>query len=81
MRVKFFRYFYPLNLQDDHPKTFIWKTKNPKKKKKILIVNLNSLLQASTRKVKIKPEIFNELQCNLKGYRAEALKETTLNYL
>ena len=50
-------------------------------KKKILIVNLNSLLQASTRKVKIKPEIFNELQCNLKGYRAEALKETTLNYL
>lgn len=44
-------------------------------------MNLNSLLQASTRKVKIKPEIFNELQCNLKGYSAEALKETTLNYL
>ena len=38
-----------------------------KKKKKILIVNLNSLLQASTRKVKIKPEIFMSFSVTLKA--------------
>ena len=37
------------------------------KKKKILIVNLNSLLQASTRKVKIKPEIFMSFSVTLKA--------------
>ena len=43
------------------------KPKTQKKKKKILIVNLNSLLQASTRKVKIKPEIFMSFSVTLKA--------------
>ena len=51
------------------------------KKKKNLNCELKFIIASFNTKSENKTRNIYELQCNLKGYRAEALKETTLNYL